>query len=194
MIKIINFLKKYWFIILVFLVLIFVVVDKIIIPDKKTSQSVQTITSNRVVDYKSIQPGITTSSEVNKILGKPIKQNEIDGKILEEFASSNKYRNNTVIVQNGVATLIKEIITSADNKRADDFIREFGTAPNKLYGQDPNSNFNLYVYPINGIAYLGHEDGTLLEIWYFQPTNIGNFMSIWATDYSTEKSSEILKY
>jgi hypothetical protein len=192
--KVFNFIKKYWVLILIALMLVLVIIDKFIIPDKKVSQTVSTPKSNRVADYKSIQPGKSKLEEINSLLGYPIEQSEKDGNIIAEYRSSSNYRNNLVTVQNGVATLIKEIVTATDNKKSQDIIQEYGEAPFVLYDQKPSSTFNLYVYPTNGIAYLGHEDGTLLEVWYFQPIDIDSFISTWAKDYSKEKTTETLKY
>lgn len=192
--RVFNFIKKYWVLILIAVMLILVVVDKFIIPDKKTSQNTPTPKSNRVAEYKSIQPGKSTLEEINSLLGYPIEQSEKDGVTIAEYKSSSNYRNNIVTVQNGVATLIKEIVTAIDNKKSQDIIQEYGDAPFMLYDQKPSSTFNLYVYPTNGIAYVGHEDGTLLEVWYFQPIDIDTFMSTWAKGYSREKTTETLKY
>lgn len=174
--------------------LVLVIVDKFIIPDKKISQTVPTSKTNRVADYKSIQPGKSTLEEINSLLGYPIEQSEKDGTVVTEYKSSSNYRNNIVTIQNGIATLVKEIVTATDNKKSQDIIKEYGEAPFVLYDQKPSSTFNLYVYPTNGIAYVGHEDGTLLEVWYFQPIDIDTFISTWAKGYSREKTTQTLKY
>lgn len=192
--KIVNFIKRYWVLILVALAVVLILIDRIITPKTPTPPVTSTPTSTRIAEYKSIKLGKSTLDEINKLLGFPVGQSEEGGKITAEYKSSSKYRNNIVIVQNGVATLIKEIVTATDNKKSQDITNEFGVAPYRLYSQELSATFDLYVYPANGIAYLGHEDGTLLEIWYFQPTDIDNFTTTWANGYSTEKSNKIPQY
>jgi len=64
-----------------------------------------------------------------------------------------------------------------------------------LYSQAPNASFDLFVYPANGIAYLGHSDGTILEIWYFPPVeNIDMFIENYGQGYGKEPSKVIPLY
>lgn len=182
--KAFNFLRDHWLLILIVLTILLLMVNKIIklkIPDVSVSP---TPISTKIADFKSIVPGKTNLDEINNLLGFPVEQGEEEGKIIAEYKSSNEFRNNIIIIQNGMATLIKEVVNTPDNKKAQDVVSRFGSAPYRLYEQKPNETFDLYVYPTNGIAYLGHEDGTLLEIWYFEPITIENFISNWAPGYS----------
>jgi hypothetical protein len=188
--KVIDFFKRSWLLILIVLAIFLFIADKIIKPKTSGLLVSPTPISTGVADYKSIVPGKSTLDEVNDLLGFPIEQNEENGKTIAEYESSSKYRNNVITVQNGVTTLIKEIVTATDNKKAESVTGVYGTAPHRLYEQKPSSTFDLYVYPNNGIAYLGHEDGTLLEIWYFQPTTIETFSNSWGQGYSTRPSTK----
>ena len=188
--KIVDFFKKSWLLILIVLMIFLFIADKIIKTKTPVPQVSPTPISTGVADYKSIVPGKSTLDEINNLLGFPIKQNKENGKITAEYGSSSKYRNNVVIVQNGIATLIKEVVTATDNKKAKSITGVYGTAPYRLYDQRPSATFDLYTYPSNGIAFIGHEDGTLLEIWYFQPTTIEVFSSSWGQGYSTRPSTK----
>jgi len=188
--KVIDFFKRSWLLILIVLAIFLVIADKITIPKTPSPLVSPTPISTGVADYKSIVPGKSTLDEINNLLGFPVEQNEENGKTTAEYGSSSKYRNNVVIVQNGVAALIKEVVTAIDNKKAESITSVYGIAPYRLYDQRPNATFDLYVYPDNGIAYIGHEDGTLLEIWYFQPTTIEVFSSSWGQGYSTRPSTK----
>lgn len=188
--KIVGFFKRFWLLILIVLSIILFTADKIIKTKTPGPPVSSTPISTRVADYKSIVPGKSTLDEINNLLGFPIEQNEENGKITAEYGSSSKYRNNIVIVQNGVASLIKEVVTATDNKKAESVTGVYGIAPYRLYDQRPNATFDLYVYPNNGIAYIGHEDRTLLETWYFQPTTIEVFSSSWGQGYSARPSTK----
>ena len=183
----ISFLKRYWLLILVVLAGVLFIINKMLGTETALPAMSPSPFSNKVADYNSIQPGKSNVDEINNLLGFPVEQSAADGKITAEYSSSNEFRNNIITIQNGVATLIREVVNTSDNKRAQDIINEFGQAPYRLYKQKANEYFDLYVYPANGIAYLGHEDGTLLEIWYFESTTIENFVTKWATDYSIQK-------
>ena len=87
-------------------------------------------------------------------------------------------------------SLIKEIVNSNDNIDASFVTNSYGIAPNMLYEDLSNSVFNLYVYPQNGIAYLGAADGTLKEIWYFQQTKLDDFIKNWGTGFSIDPPSQ----
>lgn len=188
--RIIDFFKRFWLVILIVLAILLFVADKIIKSKTSSLLVLPAPISAGVADYKSIVPGKSTLEEVNKLLGLPIEQNEKNGKTIAEYESSSKYRNNVVTVQNGVATLIKEVVAATDNKKAESITSLYGIAPYQLYEQRPSSTFDLYVYPNNGIAYIGHEDGTLLEVWYFQPTTIESFSDSWGQGYSPRPSTK----
>ena len=192
--KIFDFVKTHWLLGLLVLTVLLVGINKILKPKSLENPTVSPATPTKIADYKSIVPGETTLDEVNNLLGYPVKKTGEGDKTTAEYNSSNKYRNNKITLQNEVATLIKEMVNTPDNKKAQDIINEFGIAPYKFYKQKPSSTFDLYVYQANGIAYLGHIDGTLLEIWYFKPTSIDDFKAAWGTGYSTEKPTEILPY
>jgi hypothetical protein len=131
--------------------------------------------------YDSITPGVSTIDDVTSKLGKPINT---DPNSLE-FKSLSPNRNNQVNINQGVVSLVKEIITLKDTRRTTDITKTYGLAQKTLYGPDAGAGFYLFVYPENGIAYIGHpEAGLLLEIWYFPPTNLSNFKASYADNYS----------
>lgn len=140
--------------------------------------------NNSVATFGSLKPGVSTANDVINVLGRPIDTKNENGQTVSEYKSTNQYRFNQVTFVNGTATLIKEIVNSNDNKDASIITSIYGTAQKVLYEKLPSSVFNLYVYPGNGIAYLGAADGTLKEIWYFQPTTIDSFITDWGQDFS----------
>lgn len=149
---------------------------------------------NKVATFGTIIPGASTEKDVSSVWGRPISTNEEGSQKTSEYKSTNQYRFNQAIFTNGTANLIKEIINSNDNKDASSITSVYGTAQDILYEKLPSSVFSLYVYPQNGIAYLGASDGTLKEIWYFQPTTIDRFIADWGQNFSKTKVEDTNTY
>lgn len=182
--KIKIFLKKYFWVWILIIVTIAIIGDAFL-QNAKTKPVFVATPVPQVASYKSIVPGVATEAYLNKILGTPLKTT-ISGSVkTDEYTANNTLRHHIAIVQGQKVTFIKEIVSSSDTITTKDLISIYGVAPNILYSKLPNSTFNLYVYPANGIAYLGHKDGTLLEIWYFVPTSMNNFIDLWGQDYQT---------
>jgi hypothetical protein len=136
------------------------------------------------ISYKNIIPGTNTQADLEKILGTPIATKQDQNQTVDEYQSSVDLLPHTGYFVDNTLTFFKEIISSTDKKDSSFITDVYGDAPNVLYNKSPNSSFNLYVYPDKGIAYVGHPDGTLLEIWYFEPMTIDKFITDYAGDYS----------
>lgn len=164
--------------------------------EKKVTVPTQTSTSSEIATFEGISPGTAfNEDEINEKLGFPVStKEEKDGVEVSDYRSTNEYRNNQLKIQNGTIKFIREVVNLDAKKSSEDIIKTFGISTYVLYNKDSSSVFDLYVYPNNGIAYLGHEDGTLLEIWYFQPTDINNFIETWATNYQEEKPTVTSQY
>ncbi len=185
MTKIISFFKKFWILILVILAAILYLLNIIIKGNAPTTP--QTPPSATVTPFKSLIPGVSTEDQVATALGRPVSSKTIDNQKISDYRSTNQYRFHEVVFTNGKAILIKEIVNSTDNKEADSIKTILGEPDYTLYSKLENDPFNLYVYPEKGLAYIGHPDGTLLEIWYFESTTIENFIADWGQDYSATK-------
>lgn len=157
-------------------------------PEVVTSQ-----TENKIISLKNIVPGKTSVEKINELLGTPIESTKSGSLDIYNYKSSNQYRQHQVYSKDGLSELIVEEIVNGE-KTSYDIQRIYGAPPEILYEKTLTSFFNLYVYPNNGIAYLGHEDGTILEVWYFVPTKIEDFISKWGSGFSREPSKEIPKY
>lgn len=141
--------------------------------------------------FRDITPGISNEADLSKMLGTPLKSTTNNGITTDEYKSTSPVRNSIGIIENGKVSLIRQIVGSSENITADSITNIYGKAPEILYNKAPNSVFRLYVYPSNGIAYLGHSDGTLLEIWYFVPTTIEDFISKWGQNYQTNQPEPV---
>lgn len=146
--------------------------------NKKPSAEPKNLTQ---ANYGSITPGVSTVNDVTSKLGKPINT---DPNSLE-YKSLSPNRNNQININQGTVSLVKEIVTLKDTKKISDITNAYGLAQKILYGPDAAAGFYLFVYPQNGIAYVGHpESGLLLEIWYFSPTDLAGFKANYAKGYS----------
>lgn len=151
-------------------------------------------TTDQIASFNGITPGITNMDKVNELLGYPVEAKLSGDYGIDLYKTDNPNRFNRVISENGQVKMVQVELTEV-NKKAEEIRKTYGIAPYILYSKNPSSVFDLFVYLKNGIAFKGHHDGTVLEIWYFEPTDsIENFISTWAKDYSTEKSKEIPKY
>lgn len=138
--------------------------------------------SQKAVVWRGIVLGKTTQSEAVGLLGKPVSEE----KGILEFRSESETRNNRLYLTNDIIVLVKEIIPFNSPKKASDIKKEFGGEELVLSGPESPNGFNLYAYPTKGTAYIGNpQTGSLLEIWYFIPTQPATFTSDLAKSYST---------
>lgn len=186
--KIFNIIKNKKILLLAFVSLISMVF--ILVKTNSSKKDIDVIkppinSSNEVATYKDIVPGNNYKEEdINKMLGVPVSST-LSGEIkINNYSSSSEYRTNNIEFKNGEVDFIKEVINPDDTRTAEDIRKIYGVSEYVLYENTSDSFFNIYVYPNNGIAYLGHNDGTILEIWYFKPTDIATFKSKWASNYS----------
>ncbi len=185
-----NFIKKYWLIIAIVFAAVLYLVNLFI---KSPGTTVAPTSTPQRASYNNLIPGISSEAELIKALGTPIRTN-INGSIkTDEFKSTSELRHHIATIQNDKIIFFKEIVSANDKTTANDLINIYGVAPDVLYSKFTNATFDLYIYPSNGIAYLGHREGTLLEIWYFEPTTIEKFITDWGQDYSTVQPSEQLQ-
>jgi hypothetical protein len=186
--KIVPFLKKYWWAVIIFIVSVsYVGFGYLRTPGQTPVATSSTSPVSQIATFGSIRPGYNTENDLSKILGTPLSQSSSSGQLNLNYKSTsiNSDRQDSAVVQNGKVIFVKEIVPSTDKRDASSITSIYGTASDILYSKLPDSSFNLYVYPANGIAYLGHPDGTLQEIWYFQPTTIQNFLVTWGRDYTS---------
>jgi hypothetical protein len=136
--------------------------------------------------WNSITPGISSKENIKNQLGEPIKESKGDFETLLTYQSSSATRSHKIYLENQKTIMTKEIVTKTDNKKVGNITEEYGEPPRVLYGSESINGYNLYIYPEEGIAFIGNtKSGTLLEIWYFIPSTFSNFKSKWAVGYSS---------
>lgn len=177
----INLIKKYGLAILIVtstMGIFFVFLYKNIYPIKKPKTQ---------IGWNGVVPGKSTEQDVLKTLGQPKNK---DGNILN-YGSKSETRDNKITIVNGTAVLIKEMIAFSENRSVEEITVKHGDAKNVLYGKESVNGNYLFVYPDQGIAYIGNPTTkTLVEIWYFEPvSNIIEFAKLWGEGYSTSQKS-----
>jgi hypothetical protein len=194
--KILNFVKSKKIILLVIISLVSIafLIYKTTSNNRSLKKEPTTkISSAEIASFKEIVPGKTSIEKVNELLGTPLDSTKSGDLNVSDYKTDNQYRMHKVYSKNGLAELVIEEVIS-NEKTAEDIQKTYGIATDILYEKTPLSTFNLYVYPKNGIAYLGHKDGTINEIWYFKPTSIEDFIKNWGEDYSKSPSNEVPQY
>lgn len=178
-IKMLSFLKKYF----IFILLAFVVAALLLIkllPKRPTSLIP---TPSATPSWQGITPGKTTADELRSQLGQP---QEISDKTYL-YPSTNQFRPNEVVLKDDRVSLIKEKIIGKE-KVFSDFTIKFGEPEAVLYGPDSPAGFYLHLFLKNGLAVLANsEGGTVLEVWYFSPTSLSEFITEWGTGYSQSR-------
>lgn len=178
-IKMLSFLKKYF----IFILLAFVAASLLLIRLllKKPASLIPTPSS--VPSWQGIIPGKTTTDELSSQLGQP---QEIADKTYF-YSSTNQFRPNEVVLKDDKVGLVKEKIIGKE-KIFSDFTSKFGEPEAVLYGPDSPAGFYLHLFLKNGLAVLANsEGGTVLEVWYFSPTTLSEFIAEWGNGYNQSR-------
>lgn len=169
-------------VVLIILVLLAIIsVGYIFSMTQQNSKPIPTPKALNVPDWNMVIPGTSTEQEVVNTLGTP------KGKVgdVSNYPSRNLAIDSQIYYQKEVVGLIKETVGYSEKRNIDEISSKYGVAPNMLYGPDAVNGYFLFVYPTNGIAYLGNPNTkSLLEVWYFQPTTIDDFLNKWGSGYS----------
>lgn len=184
--NLINFIKSKKIILITILSLSTTIFIAIKINNKNTKINVVPTPSsdNQIATYKNIAAGeIFNEDKINELLGYPVASTASGEFKVNNYRSSNEYRTNELTIKRGEVDFIREVVNPGDNKNADDLRNLYGAADIILYEKSSNSYFDLYIYQKKGIAYLGHKDGGILEIWYFKPMDIDSFIENYAPNY-----------
>ena len=173
--------------ILISILLVLIFVNRL--TREKPETPVETEPVKKQANYQNLTPGTSTKDQTIEKLGNPVKE-EGNGTILK-FTSSAQGKPHEVLMEENIVFLIIETVTLNDQKTVSDVKKEFGEPKDVLYGPRYTAGFNLYVYPKNGIAYVGqNESDVLLEVWYFPPTTLEDFNMRFAPKYTETPPSQ----
>lgn len=125
---------------------------------------------------QNIYAGQTTKAEVESKLGPPIKTEEKDGKTIYSYQSINQYRPHQIELLGEKVVTIKEQVIKDEKGKLNDYIQKYGPPEAEIFGTHGTTSPGHFWGKIGLLVYAGNFDGTIIEIWYFQPTTLEKFL------------------
>lgn len=131
---------------------------------------------NKPYIWRGLVPGQSTAADVTRKLGTPLSSQAQDNTKTLTYPSTNKYRNHTVVTSNNTLELVKEEVIGNERGFLQDYIRKYGKPDFEGYGPYALGDFKIYIFLKEGLGVVASpNDGTILQLWYFQPTDLQTF-------------------
>lgn len=126
---------------------------------------------------EDIFAGTTTKNELELKLGPPTKIEEREASTSYFYTSTDQFRPHEIKITNDIVNLIKEQVPDQDKGNLSDYIQKYGQPEVILFG--PHGTFSPgHFWGQKGLLVFANKfDGTIVEIWYFKPTTLENFLS-----------------
>lgn len=171
-----NILKAEWLLIILGVASVGLV-TLAIVSFKGKVNSPQASPSPRVVAWKNnIIAGTTTTAELQQKLGQPQQVEQEEGKLTYLYPSTNKYRPHQVEIRQEKVAIIKEQIIGSEKGKLADYLALYGQPETLVFGQH-GSFAPGHFWGESGLVVFGNKnDGTIIEIWYFKPTSLDDFL------------------
>ncbi len=137
--------------------------------------------------WKNIIPGKTTPEEVESSLGQPQQKAEIEGKMTYFYQSPIPDWPDKIQLSEDqkVVEIIKHYFPSA-SENYQSFLDKYGSPDKELFGPHAQAGFSVFVFLQKGVAVIANPDsGKVMEIWYFPPKNLGEFLTLYGKDLSS---------
>lgn len=126
--------------------------------------------------WQNIFAGTTTKSELLSILGPPIKSETKDDAEIYYYPTENQFRPNTIEFEEDKVSRVKEQILATQNANLSQFIATNGQPEAILYGHYGTIAPGHFWGQLGLLVFAGQNEGIVLEIWYFSPTNLEEFL------------------
>ena len=180
-----KFIKEHWFLIfLAFLATVLVTLKFLIYITPIPLQPSSVSQSNT---WKEIVPQVSTSKDLQKILGQPIDIQKEKDLVVYFYPSETENWPTKIYVSETTqkVTLIKRFFPSP-SETYQSFISQFGPPDKELFGPHQGAGFSVFVFLKKGVAIVANPNsGMILEIWYFSPTTLEDFLSSWGKDLTS---------
>lgn len=126
---------------------------------------------------KDIFAGTTTRNELESKLGAPTKIEERGDGTSYFYSSTDQFRSHEIEITNDVINLIKEQVPDQNKGELSDYIQKYGQPEAVLFG--PHGTFSPgHFWGQTGLLVFANKfDGTIVEIWYFKPATLEDFLS-----------------
>lgn len=83
-------------------------------------------------------------------------------------------------------TITKEFYPSK-SKNYHDYLDQYGFPDKELFGPDASAGFSVFTFLRNGVAIVANpNNGLVIEVWHFPPTNLSNFLKFYGQNLSSE--------
>ncbi len=138
------------------------------------SKNNQPKTENQQVSWRGqILPGQTDTKKLNSIVGNPAK---IENSTYY-YSSTNPKRPHQVEVAGDKVALIKEQVIGKEKGLMKDYIASLGQPEAIVYGNHDIAAPGHF-WGNKGIIVFGNDNsGLIIEIWYFEPTTLDEFLA-----------------
>lgn len=188
----INFIKKYQLLIFLSFLLGILIFIKIFLRVSETGNISPLLTPTPTIsisaNLKDIIPGKTTKNELDNKLGQPIKIEESLNYDVYSYLSENKNWPNQIYVpkKEDKVSLIKEYFPQ---EKYSQFIEKYGQPEKELYNSHSQAGFSVFVFAQKGVAITADSNSEIvLEVWYFSPTTLEDFLSTLGKDLTLSPS------
>lgn len=150
------------------------------------SQKPKPQTQPQQASWQNIYAGTTSERELTSTLGPPNKKDTANDLQTYYYPTENEYRPNTVEIKENKVSIIKEQITPNQSINLSEFSAKYGPSENTLYGHYGTIAPGYFWSRHGLLVFAGQNEGNVLEIWYFAPTTLGNFLES-NSDLETEE-------
>jgi len=134
-------------------------------------------TPQGIVWQKKIVAGKSTTEDIKATLGTPTKTQEEQGGISYFYPTANQYRLNEIEFRDNTVSIIKEQVIGNEKEALNDYLQKYGQPEAKLFGQHGTFALGHFWGQKGLLVFASASDGTIVEIWYFVPTSLGNFLA-----------------
>lgn len=173
-----GFLKKNTLIILLaFLATVLVVLRIFVVPQEGPR-------SPTGPSWKGIVPGETKEGGLASALGEPESISQ-DGQQTTLSFESESGPPDRIVSENNTVGIVKTHYF--EGRGLDSFLEEYGKPDGEFWGEYKTVGFKTYVFLKKGVALVANPNGgAVVQIWYFKPTTMAEFLSKWGQELSLE--------
>lgn len=128
--------------------------------------------------YKDrIYPGKTTKNQVQSKLGTPEKTGGVNGAESYLYQTTNQFRKDQVEFSGDLVSVVKEQVIANEKGKLADYFKKYGKEESILYGPHLTFAPGSFWGKSGLIVFANQNDGTIIEIWYFEPQTLEEFLA-----------------
>ncbi|OGD93902.1 hypothetical protein A2697_04870 [Candidatus Curtissbacteria bacterium RIFCSPHIGHO2_01_FULL_41_44] len=124
----------------------------------------------------NIYAGKTTKEKLESILGPPEGVEGSGEQTIYKYRSNQEFRPHRVEFTENTIALIKEQVIGNEKGTLDNYIQKYGQSEKILYGEHGTFAPGHFWGQAGILVFAGQFDKTIVEIWYFAPATLENFL------------------